>query len=248
MFIEVLAYNRGHFTMNQKTSKEQESCMLPYDKFLQFGASALADDELLAIILRTGTKGYSAVELSRKILNLSKTYKGLLGLFHLQINELTSIKGIGKVKAIKIKCIAELSMRIAKKSAGEKLLFSSPSAIADYFMEEMRHLEVENVILVLLDNKHGFLGEVSLSKGTINASLVSTREIFLHALQFQASYIVLLHNHPSGSVVPSKADIILTKNIVEASYIMNIPLIDHIIIGNRIYTSFAEKGYIERRK
>lgn len=233
-------------TMNQ--CKKNEESMLPYDKFVKFGASALLDEELLAIIIRTGTKGYSAVELSRKILNLSKSYKGLLGLYHLQINDLTSIKGIGKVKAIKIKCIAELSMRIAKKNAKEKLTFSSPKTIANYFMEEMRHLEFEKVLLLLLDGKNGLLGKVCLSKGTINASLVSTREIFLNALQFQASYIVLLHNHPSGSVVPSKADIILTKNIVTASHIMNIPLIDHIIIGNRMFTSLAEEGYIERRK
>ncbi len=231
----------------QKIVKE-DGLLLPYDKFLQYGPASLSDDELLAIIIRTGTKGESALELSHKILNYSKTYKGLLGLYHLQINELTSIKGIGQVKAIKIKCIAELSMRIAKKSASKKLTFSSPSAIANYFMEDMRHLEVEMVTLVLLDGKYGFLGEVLLSKGTINASLVSTREIFIHALQFHASYIVLIHNHPSGSVEPSKADVSLTNQIIAASNIMNIPLIDHIIIGNRIYTSLAEKGYIERRK
>lgn len=231
-----------------KQLKTKRNVDMPYEKFLNLGASALTDEELLAIIIRTGTNGVSAVDLSRQVLNLSVSCKGLLGLHHLSLTDLMTIKGIGIVKAVKIKCIAELSMRIAKKSASKNMVFSSPSNIANYFMEEMRHLEVENVILLLLDNKNGMIGNVLLSKGTINASIVSTREIFLHALQFQASYIVLLHNHPSGSITPSEADIVLTKKIVSASKIMNIPLIDHIIIGDLKYTSLAEQGYIERGK
>lgn len=229
-------------------SKISKNATMPYEKFLTLGASALTDEELLAIIIRTGTNGISALELSHKVLNLSMSCKGLLGLHHLRLSDLTSVKGIGTVKAVKIKCIAELSMRIAQKSAIKKLVFSSPSSIANYFMEEMRHLEVENVILLLLDNKNSMLGKVLLSKGTVNASIVSTREIFLHALQYQASYIVLLHNHPSGSVKPSQADIVLTQKVVSASNIMNIPLIDHIIIGDLKFTSLAEQGYIERGK
>lgn len=229
-------------------SKACQNTTMPYEKFLNLGATALTDEELLAIIIRTGTNGVSALDLSKEVLNLSMSCKGLLGLHHLQLTDLTSIKGIGQVKAVKIKCIAELSMRIAQKSAIKKLVFSSPSSIADYFMEEMRHLEVENVILLLLDNKNSMIGKVLLSKGTVNASIVSTREIFLHALQHQASYIILLHNHPSGSVKPSQADILLTQKVVSASNIMNIPLIDHIIIGDLKFTSLAEQGYIERGK
>lgn len=231
-----------------KQLETKKNVDMPYEKFLNLGASALTDEELLAIIIRTGTNGVSAVDLSRQILSLSVRCKGLLGLHHLSLADLMTVKGIGIVKAVKIKCIAELSMRIAKKSASKNKVFSSPSNIANYFMEEMRHLEVENVILLLLDNKNGMIGNVLLSKGTVNASIVSTREIFLHALQFQASYIVLLHNHPSGSITPSEADIVLTKKIVSASKIMNIPLIDHIIIGDLKYTSLAEQGYIERGK
>ena len=228
-----------------KTSKNMDK---PYEKFMTLGPAALTDEELLAIIIRTGTNGLSAVELSKKILNLSMNCKGLLGLYHLQVSDLMSVKGIGSVKAIKIKCIAELSMRIARTAANNNIVFSTPASIANYFMEEMRHLEVENVILLLLDNKNGMIGKVLLSKGTVNASIVSTREIFLHALQFQATNIVLLHNHPSGSIIPSEADIALTKKITSASKIMNIPLIDHIIIGDLKFTSLAEQGYIERGK
>ncbi len=222
--------------------------ILPYEKFKKFGAKTLMDDELLAIILRTGTKGESATSLSQKILSIDQTHQGLTGLYHMLLDDLMKIKGIGEVKAIQIKCIAELSMRIAVQSASCSLCFTEPESIANLCMEEMRHLEFERVFLILLDGKNALIKKICISQGSVNASIVSTREIFIYALQYGASYFILVHNHPSGSSNPSQADISLTKKIITASHIMNIPLIDHIIIGDRTYTSLAEEGYIERRK
>lgn len=154
------------------------------------------------------------------------------------------MEGIGEVKAVKIKCIAELSARMAKQHAAQTLDFKTPSSIADYYMEQMRHEEVEKVLLLLLDTKLHLMEEYLLSKGTVNASLLSTREVFRHALRAGACKIVLLHNHPSGSCSPSKEDLSVTKKIMEAGNLMEIPLLDHLIVGDGCYLSLKEYGYI----
>ncbi len=221
---------------------------MPYEKFIKKGANSLTDAELLAIIIRTGAVGESAVTISKKVLQLGGTEESLLNLFHISMDDLQKIRGIGVIKAIKIQCICELAIRISSQSAKENISFHSPASIANYYMETMRHKEVENVLLVLLDNKNSVLKELILSKGTINASLVSTREIFLQALRYRASCFILLHNHPSGDPNPSAMDLCLTQKINKAAEIMNITLLDHIIIGNKKYVSLKEKGYIEGSK
>ena len=221
--------------------------LLPYEKFEQFGAAALTDNELLAIIIRTGTKNMTALNLADEILSLSSNSgqsHGLLSLLHLSLEELMSIKGIGKVKAIRLKCVTELSKRIAMETFKTGLRFDSPKSIAAYYMEQLRHKETEHVILVMCDGKNQFLKDCVLSTGTVNMSLLSPREIFLTAIKTQAVYILLVHNHPSGDPSPSKEDINITNRIHEASLIMNIPLVDHIIIGDNSYMSFKELRYL----
>lgn len=221
--------------------------LLPYEKFERFGAQSLTDAELLAIIIRTGTKEFNSVELGKKILNLgtgSGQTNGILSLQHLTLEELMKVKGIGKVKAIRIKCVTEFSRRIAMETFKKGIRFDKPATIADYYKEQVRHLEVEQVILVMTDSKNQFLKDCILSTGTVNMSLISPREIFMTAIKAQAVHILLVHNHPSGDPTPSRDDIEVTKRIHEASQIMNIPLVDHIIIGDNTYMSLKELRYI----
>ena len=145
---------------------------------------------------------------------------------------------------MQIQCICELARRIAKKTAAVKLDFSSPETIAGYYMQDLRGLDKEHLILVLLDNKCCCIRDCIISIGTVNASLVNPREIFMEALKYGASSIILLHNHPSGDETPSRNDILVTKRVAEAGEIMGIHLLDHIIIGDNKYTSLKEKEYM----
>ncbi|MDY3919403.1 MAG: DNA repair protein RadC [Candidatus Limivivens sp.] len=213
----------------------------PYEKTLLFGTRSLTDAELLAVILRTGAKGISALELSKSVLNASAAPKGLLGLHQLTVNDLMKIHGIGKVKAIQIQCILELSRRIAKASSSSGLCFQHPSTIADYYMEDFRHSGQEQIVLMMLNTRCRLLGEKVISKGTVTGALISPREIFLEALHYQAVSIVLVHNHPSGDPTPSREDILLTKRVMEAGELIGISLMDHVIIGDRTYISMREE-------
>ena len=216
----------------------------PYEKFLKHGAAYLTDAELLAIIIRTGTRNASALAIAQQILDRFEQNRQLNSLHHITMQELMEIDGIGEVKAVKIKCIAELSARMAKQHAAQTLDFKTPSSIADYYMEQLRHEEVEKVLLLLLDTKLHLMEEYLLSKGTVSASLLSTREVFRHALRAGACKIVLLHNHPSGSCNPSMEDLSVTKKIMEAGKLMEIPLLDHLIVGDGCYLSLKEHGYL----
>ncbi len=216
----------------------------PYEKFLEAGPGALTDAELLAVILRSGTSGTTAVELSREVLKLCKNPKGLAGIHHLSIQELMQLNGIGQVKAIQIKAIGELSKRLARLSTREQLTFQKPSTIADYYMEYLRHEEQEHLICMMLDTKNHLLGESELFKGTVNASLISPREVFLEAFRHHAVNIILVHNHPSGDPNPSGDDITVTRRIEHAGELLDIHLLDHIVIGNHQYVSFREQNML----
>lgn len=213
----------------------------PYEKCLKHGPGNLTNTELLAILLRTGTKGMNALELARTLLMSSDS---ILAIHQLTLQKLLKIKGIGKVKAIQILCLSELARRLAKASAKEGLLFSKPSSIAEYYMEDMRHQKQEYMKLLMLNTKGKLIGESDISKGTVNASLVSPRELFIEALEYGAVSIILLHNHPSGDPTPSQNDFSITKQVKEAGELIGIELWDHIIIGNNCYFSFAEEQMI----
>ena len=223
---------------NKQNVEMQE---MPYEKFLRFGEQSLTEAELLAMILRTGTKDVSAVELGRQILKLSG---GLNGLYHTRLDSLMQLKGIGEVKAVKVKCIAELSRRMARECARETLVFNSPPTVAAYYMEELRHEKREKVLLILLNSRGLVIGELVLSTGTVNASLISPREVFIEVLKAEAVSMVLLHNHPSGDPMPSKQDESITMQLQQAAQILDIVLLDHIIIGDNRYYSFREHEYL----
>lgn len=231
-------------TRTEKTKTSRTKHELPYERFLRFGPENLTEAELLAIIIRTGTREKSALELAEQVLGLARYPKeGLLGLYDATLDELQSIRGIGEVKAVKLKCLAELSMRMSMAKASEGLNFTSSGQVAAYFMEKLRHRETECVILVCLDAKGQMICERKLSEGSVNMSLISPREIFLAALESRAVNILLVHNHPSGDPTPSNADIALTDNVREAGNQMGIPLLDHIVIGDNRYVSFKEADW-----
>jgi len=225
------------------TMKEMPPGERPYEKCQLNGPGVLSDAELLAVILRNGCHGINSLELARELLKMHMDEKGLVSLTRLSLQELTGVTGIGSVKAVQLQCIGELARRIAKASAGERFSMNSPAAIAGYFMEDLRHQEQEEIHVALFDTKSHLLRATVVSRGTVNAAIVSPREIFLEALKYHAVYVVLLHNHPSGDPTPSREDLALTVRMREAGELLEIPLIDHIIIGDNRYVSFKERGY-----
>ena len=230
--------------MNQtNTMKELPENERPYEKCVRKGAGSLSDVELLAVLLRTGTRGESALDLARRILYDSGE-DGILGIHRFSIERLMRMKGIGKVKAIQISCISELAKRLSKVSHQEALCFSDPRTIANYYMEDLRHEKQELMKLLMLNSKAKLIGETNISKGTVNASVITPRELFIEALEKNAVSIVIMHNHPSGDPTPSREDMLTTKRILDAGALIGIELLDHIIIGNNCYISFREEGIL----
>lgn len=214
----------------------------PYEKIFKKGAEYLDNYELIAVLLRSGTHNNSVIDIAKNILKHPLVNNDIENLHRLGFSELSKISGIGKIRSAQFIALMELSRRISKAQARKLLCFSNPQTIADYFMEDMRHLSYEKVIVVFLNARGDYIGDKEIFKGTATASLASAREVFIEALKHDAVNIVFLHNHPSGDPSPSKDDWILTENLINAGKLMQIPLIDHIIIGNKRYYSFREKG------
>ena len=229
--------------LENRKMKEMSEDERPYEKCLYHGAEQLSDSELLAVLLRTGTKGMNALELAGSILQSPIGSENVLNIHQLTLQKLKDIKGIGTVKAIQILCLSELAKRMAKQTAKAGLILTQPSTIADYYMEEMRHQKQEYIKLLMLNTKTKLIGEKTVSKGTVNASLISPRELFIEALSREAVSIILLHNHPSGDPTPSPQDIEVTKRLIKASEILGIKLLDHVIVGNGCFTSMKSEGY-----
>ncbi len=223
--------------MNQLPKNE-----MPYEKIERLGPKALTDAELLAIVLRTGSKDNPSIIAARQLLSLDS--RGLSSIHVLTPKELTSIKGIGKVKSLQLKAIAEISKRLSKSYAIAKFRITSPSSVANIFMEDMRYLNKEHIKVVLLDTKNGIITDKDISIGTVNASLVDPRDVFIEALKVEAVNIIVLHNHPSGDPEPSQEDIEVTRRLSEASKLIGIELLDHIIIGDGTFVSLKERGHL----
>ena len=213
----------------------------PIEKLLMNGPETLSNPELLAIILRTGTKGENIISLSTRILS---EFNGLGGLLEAGLDEITSIKGIKNIKASQIMALGELVRRINKLKFATGRQITSPRDIAEVIMKDMILLKQEVLKLIMLDTKNNILGVKDVFKGSLNTSIVHPREIFKEALKKSSSSIIICHNHPSGDPTPSKEDINITIRIKECGKIMGIDLLDHLIIGNNKYISLKEKGII----
>ena len=230
----------------KQTIRELPESSRPYEKCLQWGPSVLSDSELLAVILRNGVQGTNSLVLANQILSLTKdtSYPGLLGLLHMSIPDLMKVNGIGKVKAVQLKCIGELSKRMASAVARPRLSFNEPITIAKYYMEHLRHEEQEVLIVMLLDGRNHLLKEETISRGTVNATLITPREIFMEALKYHAVGVVLVHNHPSGDPTPSECDQEITARVYTSGELLGVKLLDHIVIGDQKYISFREQGML----
>lgn len=230
------------------TIKEMPEDERPQEKLIKFGPDYLSNAELLALIIRTGNrKGDSAIDTATKVLRSLRTTNdsnGLNSLKNANLSNLMEVDGIGEAKAAMILAAVQLGIRLAVSSNGTKIRVTSPSIAANYVLSEMSVLEQEHFRIMTLNTKKeiNFIREIS--KGTINMTIVHAREVFRAAISDNAHSIILLHNHPTGDPSPSKEDIGLTKNLIEASKIIGIDILDHIIIGDNRYFSFLEEGLL----
>lgn len=221
------------------TIKELPQSERPYEKLELYGEKKLSNAELLAIIIKTGTKEYTSIEIAQKLLNLNDRYdeQNLSFLRDLSIEEITKIKGIGRVKAIQLKAVCELAIRMNSTPNYRKVKIREPNDIAKILMDEMRYEKTEIAKIILLDNQCNILKIKNVAKGGNNFVSIGMKNILSEAVKVNAPKIILVHNHPSGDPTPSKKDYEITKKLEDAAKILGIELIDHIIIGNREYTS-----------
>ena len=224
------------------TIKQLPETERPYEKMELYGEKALSNAELLAIIIKTGTREETSVMIAQKLLSLNSSTKNNLDfLKEITIAELMNIKGIGKVKAIQIKAVSELAKRMTTPLNYQKIKIKRPQDIAKLLMEEMRLEKQELVKLIILNNKNEIIKIKNIAQGGINSVNMSMKEILAEPIKIQAPKIILVHNHPSGDSTPSKADIEMTERLFEVTQLFDIELLDHIVIGNMNFTSIISK-------
>ena len=221
--------------------KDLRKCDRPRERLLRQGSASLSDEELLSIILKTGTKSRSVKMLATDVLSLVKDVQGLN---EITINKLLSIKGIGTVKAIELVATVELGRRIYREKNNIKINCSTAVDVYESNRGLFVDKKQEYFYCLYLNNKNELIERKLLFMGTVNRSVVHPREVFKYAYLSSASGIICMHNHPSGDVSPSKDDIMFTKALVEVGRLQNIPVLDHIIIGDNNYYSFCEKRII----
>lgn len=217
--------------------KDLDEIFRPIEKLKFEGPQSLSDMELIAILLGSGYKGCSCIELALKILTTIGNHEAMMDL---TIEELTDIKGVGTTKAARIISGLELGKRISKKESIRELKINSPKSIAKLFMERYKYAEKESFSVLMLDTKNQIIGEAEISVGDLNSSIVNPREVFKIAVKRSSNSVVLIHNHPSGDIEPSGNDIAITKRLVEAGNILGIKVLDHLIIGYNTYFSMRE--------
>ncbi len=216
----------------------------PYEKLELYGEKRLSNAELLAIIIKTGTKEESSLTLAQRILSMNNKnveQNNLDFLREFSLQELMKIKGIGRVKAIQIKALCELASRMAIPINYKKIRIKSPEDVAKLLMEEVRFEKVEIAKLLILNTKNEILKIKNITIGGTNFTNISIKDILVEPIKMQAPKIILVHNHPSGDPTPSKADIQITERLHMAAMSLDIQLLDHIVIGNMKYVSiFSE--------
>lgn len=213
----------------------------PRERFIHHGAGSLSNHELLAILLRTGTKEESVLQLANRLLT---RFEGLRLLKSASVEEMIAIKGIGQAKAIQILAAVELGRRVANLAYDDRYVIRSPEDGAKYMMNDMRFLTQENFVCLYLNTKNQVMHKQTVFIGSLNASIVHPREVYKEALRRSAASIICLHNHPSGDPAPSREDIEVTKRLSECGKMLGIELLDHLIIGENKFVSLKEKGYL----
>ena len=215
----------------------------PYEKLEIYGAENLSNAELLAIIIKSGTKEQSSVSIAQEILKLNENTKqdNLRFLQEISLEEFMQIKGIGKVKAIQLKAICEITKRIARPINNQKKIIKTPKDVADLLIPELKYEKREIAKVLILNSKNVVLKSINISFGGANFSCIEPKDVLTEAIKMQAPKIILVHNHPSGDCTPSKSDYKVTDRLYEAADVMGIQLLDHIIIGDNTYKSLLLK-------
>jgi len=229
--------------MNQKNKKikDWQPDDRPRERLLKNGAGSLSDSELLAIILRTGTKEMNAKQLG---LELIEKYGKFPNLEKLDISDMMQINGIGEAKAITLAAVFEIARRTKSQPFEKNKIVKTPDFIANIYIPKMRNLQTEEFRVILLNTANVIIKDYIISRGSINASLVHPREVFKPAISSMAASVILMHNHPSGNTEPSEEDISITKQLVDAGKLLDIKVIDHLIIAGEDYYSFVAHGLI----
>ncbi|MCM2980580.1 hypothetical protein CHH55_19080 [Niallia circulans] len=213
----------------------------PRERFVKQGPESLANHELLALLIQTGSKNESVLTLANKLL---VHFDGLRLLKDASLDELKEMKGIGTAKAIQLMAAIELGRRVSNLEFTDRYCIRSPEDAAKYMMNEMRFLTQEHFVCLYLNTKNQVMHKQVVFIGSLNASIVHPREVYKEAFRRSAASIICLHNHPSGDPSPSREDIEVTKRLVECGKIIGIDLLDHIIIGENKFISLKEKGYV----
>lgn len=213
----------------------------PRERMLHHGAGALSHAELLAILLRTGTRQESAIHVAQRILSEAGSLRSLVDL---SIEELVQIKGVGPAKAVQLKAGIELGQRLSQSRLPGNPTIRSPRDAADLLMEQLRYLQKEHFVCLFLNTKNHVISQETLSMGSLNAAIVHPREVFRAAIKCSSASLICAHNHPSGDPTPSPEDIKLTKRLLEAGEIVGIEVLDHVVIGDGNFVSLKEQGFI----
>lgn len=211
----------------------------PRERLARVGEGALSTAELLAIILRTGVGGESALAMASRLLS---TYEGLPGLARASFSELRAERGLGDAKTAQLKAALELGRRMLLATPEERLIVRSPSDVAQLLMAEMAHLEQENFQVLYLDTRNRLLGADTVYVGTLNASHIRVAEVFRDAVKRNCAAVIVAHNHPSGDPSPSPEDVEVTRQLIAAGKLLSIELLDHLIIGQQRFVSLRERG------
>jgi DNA repair protein RadC len=226
--------------------KELPNSERPRERLMEYGADALKNSDLIAILLRTGLKGVSAIQVAEQVLQKFVT---LDNLSRASVDDLRQIKGIGRDKAIALKSAFTLARRMASELREESPTLDTPDRIADLLREENRAYEVEHFQVILLNTRRRLLRVEKITQGTLDTILVHPREVFKTAISANAAALVLVHNHPSGDPTPSEADIKVTRDLIRAGQLLKIEVLDHVILGrssndrSKDYASLRELGY-----
>ncbi len=225
--------------------KDLPNRQLPAEKCLRYGAHSLTDEELLAVIFRFGTGKRRVTQIARGVIECAEGYGGIAFLDRIPMGVLQKLEGVGEVRAVQLRCLSELSRRMWQKGGALKMERVSCSRdVSDMFMPQLRALDVEETWALYLDSKNGIIKKKMMTRGSVNSSPVSEREIFRDALLHSAVGIILVHNHPSGDPTPSLNDLEVTRKLRNGAELLGIELLDHVIIGDNNFTSLKERGIL----
>jgi DNA repair protein RadC len=221
--------------------KELAAADRPRERLIRYGAQSLSPAELLAIVLRTGARGRSAIDLAAQLLAEHQGFRGIAGA---SIEELAKVKGIGSAKAAQIAACVELGRRLGREAGEDQIRVARPEDAYYFLRASMRDWREERFVALLLNTKGILIRDVTVSVGSLDSSIVHPREVFRAAVTASAASVILAHNHPSGDPAPSAEDVRVTKRLSEAGILMGIEVLDHLIIGDDRWVSLKQQGLL----